>query len=107
MEQARMMRCGICNIKSEISEMKYHKSGEYLLCTACHEKQSPGRKMVVEKPSSSSKGVGKIGYMCKNCSYSFSRARDHKFDVCPYCGKNTVSLVDNGGAQNFIDESLF
>ncbi len=113
MEQVRMVRCGLCNTKADIREMKYHKSGDYLLCKACHEKQNPGQKVVVEKPASlrevseMPRQESKVSYRCKNCGYSFARARDHHFDVCPYCGKNSVSMVNRGGAQSFLDESPY
>lgn len=111
MEQVRMMRCGLCNNRSELRDMRYHKSGDYLICKDCSEKQSPGAKVVVEKqPSSirevhdvSNKPSDKIGYRCKNCGYSFSRTREHNVFVCPYCGKESISILERGAAQNLID----
>lgn len=109
----RMLRCGLCNSRVDISEMKYHKSGEYMLCRSCHEKQFPGAKVVVQKQSPAIKELAevarkspaKISYRCKNCSYSFSRAQDYYFDACPYCGKRTVSVVERSAAQALIDDA--
>jgi rubrerythrin len=114
--EARMMRCGLCNAKDELKNMKYHKSGEYLICKGCSEKQAPGAKVVVEKAPIASvksveevskKSVDKVSYRCKNCGYAFTRAKSHVLSVCPYCGKNTVSVVAEGGAQNILDSSVY
>lgn len=114
MEQiARMLRCGLCNSRVDVREMKYHKSGEYMLCRSCHEKQFPGAKVVVQKLPPSIKDVvdvarkspSKISYRCKNCGYSFSRAQEHYFDQCPYCGKKTVSAIERSAAQSLIDDA--
>ncbi len=114
MEQSvRMQRCGLCNSRVDIREMKYHKSGEYLMCGSCHEKQSPGTKVVTKAPSPAIKAVAevakksprKISYRCKNCSYRFSRAQDYAFEACPYCGKKTVSVVERSAAQTLVDEA--
>ncbi len=114
MEQlVRMMRCGLCNSRVDIREMKYHKSGSYLICRSCHEKQFPGAKVVVQKQSPAIKEVaevarkspGKVSYRCKNCSYRFSRAKEHYFEQCPYCGKRTVSVVERSAAQALVDEA--
>ncbi|MBI2575076.1 hypothetical protein HYV82_04280 [Candidatus Woesearchaeota archaeon] len=114
MEQiVRMQRCGLCNSRVDIREMKYHKSGSYLMCRNCHEKQSPGAKVAVQTPAPAIKSVNevarkspaKVSYRCKNCSYRFSRAQDYVFESCPYCGKKTVSVVERSAAQALIDDA--
>lgn len=109
-----MMRCGLCNSRTDMREMKYHRSGEYLICKSCHEKQSPGSRVVVESKPQTVREVAevarkpspKVSYRCKNCGYAFARARDHSFELCPYCGKKTVSVVQGGGAQNLLDTNF-
>lgn len=103
--ELKMMRCGLCNSRTEVREMKYHKSGEYLLCSACHEKQVPGAKVIAQKPAvPSPKRQERLSYRCRNCSYSFSRNKDHPVNACPYCGRDGISLVEGSMAQHLIDK---
>lgn len=111
MEQVRMLRCGLCNNRADVNNMKYHKSGEYLICKDCYDKQAtavkpkPADETAFRKPESAKDG--KVGYRCRGCGYSFTRAKDHTVRVCPYCGKDTVSLVQSSAAQNIIDNAAY
>ncbi len=117
MEQVRMMRCGLCNVQADMREMRYHKSGEYLICGSCHDKQALGMR-AAEKPAPvassvkpvselASKKAQKTAYRCNNCGYSFSRNKEHRFELCPYCGKKSLSVAERGGAQNLLDEAQY
>lgn len=107
-----MMRCGICNAKSEVGNMRYHKSGEYLICASCYEKQSPLKSTVksgssFKEPEMKQPRQDKVAYRCRNCGYSFTRASDHAVLLCPYCGKDSVSVVEGGNiAQHIIDKAV-
>ena len=44
-------------------------------------------------------------YICTNCKYKFSRKKSREVENCPYCGKNTIIVDNQLGADKLIQDS--
>lgn len=98
----RSLPCGLCDHASPIRDMKYHRSGEYMICGRCFEvQQSESQNSIsemlrkerqelrlMEQPVSVAR---LIKYKCNGCGYLFARKQGFAVGSCPYCSKSSLS----------------
>ncbi len=98
----RSLPCGLCDHSTPVRDMKYHRSGEYLICGRCFETQQSELQnslsealrrerqelKLLEQPVSVAR---LIKYRCSSCRYSFTRKQGFSVLACPYCGRSSLS----------------
>ena len=114
MNQDTLLICGNCNNPEAVSSMKYNRTGEFLICKTCYNKEHnkldpkvetaikeeikeleilPQKKTTVR--SFQHVGFERLAYQCTHCGYKFSRKKEIDFNgQCPYCGKFTSEMAD-------------
>jgi rubrerythrin len=91
---ASELNCASCKKRVLVHSMKYSKDGRGLICEECTLKQGSGAKLKIKTPTFSAPAVqttNKIVYVCKVCSFKFSRGADFRGPkLCPNCGRDTI-----------------
>ena len=89
--------------------MRMGSDGKNLVCRNCLERK-PVTKQKQEavqeiKPKIEVRNNQEIKeYFCKECKYSFSRAKHLVISTCPYCG-SSGSLVQKGSTAKIIADA--
>ena len=114
-----MLKCRLCGKNTPVKGMRYHKSGQYLICRDCSDRQGGGAiksgttqvggsKAPLQKSETArritSQKTGQINYKCTSCGYKFSRKESIDVSSCPYCSRETIE-VSSGHAQELLDET--
>lgn len=103
--------CRSCGRKVLMHNMKPDASGENMICFDCAKKQGVASERLasLQKPESarpkSTITEKMIKYICTACKYKFSRKESRGVDKCPYCGKNSIVLDSDTGAEKLLKES--
>lgn len=90
--------------------MRMGSDGKSLVCRSCIERKPAGKieqkiqqETKMQKPEAGSKEETKE-YFCKECKYSFSRAKHLAISTCPYCG-NSGTLMQKGSTARIIADA--
>jgi DNA-directed RNA polymerase subunit RPC12/RpoP len=86
--------CGKCGAKTAIDDMTYSVDGKKLVCQTCLNKEKgiytatgvPPAPKPAPKPEM-------VNYHCNNCQFNFSRKKGIDVRNCPYCAKESVSVM--------------
>lgn len=112
------LKCRLCGKSVPVKEMRYHRSGQYLICRECADKQSgilktgtthleKGKTLItkpeVKKERKELKEI--VNYKCSACNYRFSRKASFESISCPYCGSENVNISTGDSAQELINEA--
>ncbi len=82
--------------------MKYHKSGEYMICSHCFDVQQgelqDSLTEMLRKERAEMRRMEEpihvarlIKYKCGSCGYSFTRKQGFPVQNCPYCSHSELS----------------
>jgi DNA-directed RNA polymerase subunit RPC12/RpoP len=85
--------CGKCGAKTALEEMEYSKDGTKLVCKDCLNKEKGLYTAAIKKPLEAPKPVEMTKYKCGHCQYSFSRKKDIEVKTCPYCSRDSISII--------------
>lgn len=97
----RELRCKRCNKYVPIKEMKYEKTGTFLVCAACRgeEKKAPKVMPLVKRPF----GEPKLyKYQCRDCRYQFKRSPVSPVSKCPNCGSSKLIRYEKMDADDVL-----
>lgn len=107
--------CRSCGRKVLMHNMRPDSTGENMVCVDCYKRNSPSKTMSIseaaaeQSPKLARKVVERtepmMKYICTNCKYKFSRKQSQEVSKCPYCGKNTIVLDNQLGAEKLLKES--
>jgi len=113
MDENLLIVCRNCGRKILMHNMRPDDSGENMICVDCYRKKVPTRSLSEEARSidqPARKTVAKSEpmnkYICTSCRYKFSRKASREVDKCPYCGKNTIIVDNQLGADKLLNESV-
>ncbi len=122
-------RCWKCRKVSEITEMRYDRSGRDLICPEClriEKRGNMGKGMETETATVTGTAAKNklqpdnirgnsyggsdgesttISYQCGSCGLGFSEKRGARVKCCPYCGKGNFRVAFRDSAQGLIEES--
>lgn len=107
--------CRSCGRKVLMHNMRPDSSGENMICNDCYKRSSPNKSMSISeaaaeqtpKPKKSSEKTEKmVKYVCTSCRYKFSRKASQEVSKCPYCGKTSIVVDNDLGAEKLINESV-
>jgi predicted RNA-binding Zn-ribbon protein involved in translation (DUF1610 family) len=102
--------------------MRPDDDGENMICNDCYKRKvgvksassiiSLGKKTMENSPYEPPKSVKKteksekmIKYICSSCKYKFQRKATQEVTKCPYCGKESIVLDSQLGAENIIKQA--
>lgn len=85
--------------------MRMDPKGKNLVCRNCLERGSS--KKADTKPAQEIKKQEQSvkEYFCKECKYSFSRAKHLAVSNCPYCGSSGSLMIKGSTAKIIADAS--
>ena len=90
--------------------MRMGSDGKNLVCRVCIERKPASKieqkiqhETQAQKPQSGNKEELKE-YFCKECKYSFTRAKHLAISTCPYCG-NSGTLMAKGSTAKIIADA--
>jgi DNA-directed RNA polymerase subunit RPC12/RpoP len=95
--------------------MRPDNSGENMICVDCYNRNSKTQpKFVslkeaaaeVEKPKKPAPKEPMNHYICTGCKYKFSKKASQEVTKCPYCGKFTIVLDNQLGADKLLHDSM-
>jgi DNA-directed RNA polymerase subunit RPC12/RpoP len=96
--------------------MRPDGTGENMICMDCYKRNSPSKTMSISEAAAeqSQKLVKKtverkepmVKYLCTSCKYKFSRKESQTVGKCPYCGKSTIVLDNELGADKLLKDSV-
>ena len=104
--------CRSCSRKTLMHNMRPDATGDNMICIDCARKAAGITSATLRpagmKPSTSvSKSNEKpIKYLCTSCKYKFTRKPTQEVSKCPYCGKFTIVVDANLGAEKLINDSM-
>jgi len=119
-EDNLLIICRTCGRKVLMHNMRPDDDGEHMICNDCWKRKAGARgagsvlgaKVVENTPYVPSKNVSKveksekmIKYICTSCRYKFQRKASQAVEKCPYCGKESVVVDSQLGAEKLIKES--
>ena len=84
--------------------MRIGPDGKNLICRNCLERK-PVQKQE-QKTASESKSKEEHAlkeYFCKECKYSFKRAKHITISACPYCGSSGSLMIKGSTARIIAD----
>ena len=96
------IKCFKCGNEYTMDMMRMGASGKNLECKNCIERK-PVQKQEAKavEPKSKSQGSDMKEYFCKDCRYSFKRAKHLVITTCPYCG-SSGSVVSKGSTARIM-----
>ncbi len=105
--------CRSCGRKVLMHNMRPDATGENMICVDCYKRNSPAKTMSVSekaaeqmpKPKKTEKSEPMVKYICTSCKYKFSRKASQEVSKCPYCGKTTIVVDNQLGADKLLKES--
>jgi len=100
------IKCHNCGNEYSMDTMRMDSDGKNLVCRNCLERKPQTRQQ--EKASSSKAKPQEQAmkeYFCKECKYSFSRARHLSISSCPYCGASGSLMIKGSTAKIIADAS--
>jgi DNA-directed RNA polymerase subunit RPC12/RpoP len=107
--------CRSCGRKILMHNMRPDSTGENMICVDCYKRNSPSKTMSISEKAAeltpkplkktSEKSEPMMKYICTSCKYKFSRKQSQEVTKCPYCGKNTIVLDNQLGADKLLKES--
>ncbi len=91
-----------------MDNMRMDPNGKNLACKSCLERrpvqgQNSNIKSASEEKSLKSESKETKEYFCKECRYSFKRARHLVISTCPYCNSGS-GLVSKGSAARILSD---
>ncbi len=98
------IKCYSCGNEYTMDMMRMHPDGKHLACRSCID-----RKPMHKQEAKSSIGPARQEepatkeYFCKDCRYSFKRAKHLHISTCPYCGSG--SLMQKGSTARIIADA--
>jgi len=108
--------CRICGRKTLMHNMRPDGTGENMICIDCYKKGIASRPTMSIKEAAAQEEASKVRkpataepmnkYICTSCKYKFSRKKSQEVSKCPYCGKTTIVLDNQLGADKLINDSL-
>jgi predicted RNA-binding Zn-ribbon protein involved in translation (DUF1610 family) len=113
--------CRVCGRKVLMHNMRLDDDKENMICNDCYKKKASGiqptsvlgKKAVENNPYEPSrhkvaktKSEKMLRYICTSCKYKFSRKESQHVEKCPYCGKNSIVLDTQLGADKLINDSM-
>jgi len=108
--------CRSCGRKILMHNMRPDGDGENMICIDCYKKTSASKPMMSIKEAAAQQDAPKIKkaeksepmnkFICTSCKYKFSRKKSQEVSKCPYCGKTTIVLDNQLGADKLIKDSL-
>ncbi|MBI4175919.1 MAG: hypothetical protein HY518_01840 [Candidatus Aenigmarchaeota archaeon] len=109
---AASMKCNACGNKSLMSDMRYSRFSDSLVCVHCYEAQKKagvkGALKAAQRKAAPPEGDSFVKYKCGACGYRFSRKQSVDFGrVCPYCSRDSAVRVSLNEAQQLLRESRF
>ena len=109
---AAAMKCNTCGNRSLMSDMRYSRHSDSLVCLHCFEAQKSGgvrgALRAAKKRAEPKQEDQFLKYKCSACGYRFSRKQSVDFgSVCPYCSRETAARISGNEAQQLIRESQF
>jgi hypothetical protein len=106
--------CNKCGNKAPANEMRYSVDGKRIICSKCQAVEKGGVKESTTQPKTikgryeepaAPKVEATVTYYCTNCRFKFSRRKEIYIRICPYCSKETISVVPNQSAQAYINKA--
>ena len=100
------IKCHKCGNEYSMDMMRIGQDGKNLVCRNCLE-----RKIVQKQDTANSEvKIQKQGsltkeYFCKECKYSFKRAKHIMISTCPYCGSSGSLMIKGSTARIIADAS--
>lgn len=107
--------CRICGRKILMHNMRPDSTGENMVCVDCYKRSSPTKTMSIsEAAAAQSQPVRKpvehkepmVKYLCTSCKYKFSRKQSQEVGKCPYCGKTSIVMDNQLGADKLLNDSV-
>ncbi|HEY9701378.1 MAG TPA: hypothetical protein V6C58_02975 [Allocoleopsis sp.] len=109
--------CRSCGRKVLMHNMRPDSTGENMVCVDCYKKASQTQPRYVslkeaaaeaekpKKPVSTSKEPVNH-YICTGCKYKFSKKVSQEVNKCPYCGKTSIVVDNQLGADKLLKDSM-
>lgn len=97
------MRCGTCKRFAPITEMRYEKTGKFLVCNACrHEETTAKEPKLRPLVTSPFDGAKVLKYQCPSCRYTFRRTPTHPVNKCPNCNSSKLLRYEKVSADDVL-----
>ena len=96
------IKCFKCGNEYAMDMMRMDQNGKNLVCRKCLERGS-AQKGSKAMQSASKQEPSIKEYFCKECKYSFKRAKHLAVSTCPYC--NSGSLMIKGSTARIIADA--
>ena len=87
--------------------MRMDSKGNNLVCRNCLERKpvTQQAKIAASKEPLKAEEPAMKEYFCKECKYSFKRAKHLKVTTCPYCGASGSIMIKGSVARIIADAS--
>ena len=94
------IKCFKCGTEHPMGMMRMNPNGKSLVCRPCLERGS-SKKEPMQQAKNQEPTIKE--YFCKDCKYSFKRAKHLAVSTCPYCGSG--SLMIKGSTARIIADA--
>ncbi|MBI3035851.1 hypothetical protein HYY71_06020 [Candidatus Woesearchaeota archaeon] len=87
--------------------MRIGHDGRNLVCRSCLERKPVQKQEYAAAPAKAQKQQDTLmkEYFCRECKYSFKRAKHLIISACPYCGSSGSIMVKGSTARIIADAS--
>ena len=101
------IKCFKCGNEYTMDMMRMGASGKNLECKNCIERKPAHKQESSRLPESKAAKVETEvkDYFCKECRYSFKRAKHLVISTCPYCGSSGSVVTKGSTARIMADVS--
>lgn len=97
-----IIKCYKCGNEYAMDMMRMDPNGKNLACRNCLERGSSKKEQPKSMQEAKQEPAMKE-YFCKECKYSFKRAKHLSVSTCPYCGSG--SLMIKGSTAKIIADA--
>ena len=98
------IKCYKCGNEYGMNMMRMDSNGKNLICRNCLDRkpvQKQETKAEIKKETKEESPMKE--YFCKECKYSFKRAKHLTISTCPYC--SSKSVISKGSAARIIADA--
>ena len=97
------IKCHKCGNEYSMGMMRMDSNGKSLVCRNCLERKPVQRQNVNAEAKSQKQEHSIKEYFCRECRYSFKRAKHLIISTCPYCGSSGSIMVKGSTAKIMAD----
>ena len=84
--------------------MRINPNGSNLICRNCLERKPVQKQeQTVQEAKAPKQEPAFKEYFCKECKYSFKRARNLTVSACPYCGSSGKLMIKGSASRILAD----